>query len=294
MGRNGGGYGAARNREYGRPQNGYADRNGGVNTNGGGGSSDSSSRGQSAMDPPLKEHISEPGPGMISDLEKRVAGVQSDFTTAIHKISEKENEKFDLIFAILSELQQRQAHLEDSVRSLKAQYGGPGQCMVPNAGNGQMQPQQGQQQQFNGAQNQQYIQMNGQMGGQMNGNMAGNQQPMQQFAGVMQPDGSQQMFTQVMQPQQMIIMQPQQPGGMQYAAVPQMMTPQGAIVQQMPAQMAMQFVAQQGNGQMVGNPFMANGQNDCQQPAGPEDAGSLQAQNEHDPGRAQGCWSVGG
>lgn len=267
MGRNNNGY-SQRNRDYGRPQSGYADHNGGVITNGG--SSDSSSRGQSNMNHPLKDNIDDPGPGMIADLEKRVAGVQQDFSSAIHKISEKENEKFDLIFAILSELQQRQAHLEDSVRSLKAQYG-PGQCMVPN-GNGQMQPQQ--QQFVNGAPNQQYVQqMNGQMGGQMNGNMGGNQQPMGQM--IMQPDGSQIMMQQVMQPQQMIIMQPQQPGGMQYAAVPQMMTPQGAIVQQMPPQMAMQFVAQQGNGQM--GPVFMNGQNDCQQ-TGPEDPGSLQAQ----------------
>merc|ERR1719272_482264 len=43
---------------------------------------------------------------------------------------------------------------------------------------------------------------------------------------------------------------------MQYAAVPQMMTQTGAIVQQMPPQMAMQFI-QQGNGQdMNGFPCM--------------------------------------
>jgi len=269
MGRNGGGY--SRNRDYRLPQNGYADRSAGVNPGGAGtgGSSDSSARGQ--LDYPVKEHSSDKSE-MISSLEKKVAGVSQDFTQAIHKISEKENEKFDLIFAILSELQQRQAHLEESVRSLKSQYGVNGQCMVPN-GNVNVPMQQPQQQFAGSGPNQQYGQMNGQipMGVQMNGN----QQPMQQqFTGVMQPDGSQQMFTQVMQPQQMIIMQQPANAGMQYAAVPQMMTPQGAVVQQMPQQMAMQFIQQQSNTQDMGVVYpMNNGQENCQvQP------GSIQAQ----------------
>merc|ERR1719498_657948 len=100
------------------------------------------------------------------------------------------------------------------------------------------QPQQQQQSQF-GQMNGQVGQMNGQMGGAMNGNM-GNQQPMQQFAGVMQPDGTQAMFTPM--PQQMIIMSSPTNGGMQYAAVPQMMTPTGAVVQQMAPGMTMQFM----------------------------------------------------
>lgn len=231
-------------RDYRLAQNGFSER---ANGGGAGGSSDSSaSRG-----PPV-EHTEDNSEfsGMLNTIEKRLSGVQQDFTQAIHKINEKENEKFDLIFAILSELQQRQAHLEESVRSLKAQF--------PNGNNSASQPQQQTQFGSSGGQSQSYGQMNGQMGGQMNGNM-GNQQPMQQQFGVMQPDGT--VFTNVM-PQQMIIMQPQSAnGGMQYAAVPQMMTGTGAIVQQMPAPMAMQFMAQ--NCSEMGMNF-ANGQDDCQ------------------------------
>merc|ERR1719371_77199 len=97
--------------------------------------------------------------GMLSGLEKRLTGVQQDFTQAIHKISEKENEKFDLIFAILSELQQRQAHLEESVRSLKAQY--PNGHMVPNGTSNPSQPQQQAQFGSAGGPGQSYGQMNG-------------------------------------------------------------------------------------------------------------------------------------
>merc|ERR1719410_2580099 len=100
---------------------------------------------------------SAPPQTMVSELEKRLSGVQQDFTQQLHKISEKENEKFDLIFAILSELQSRQAQLEESVRTLKAQYGG-GQMVGANqmvgAGTGpanisQPQQTQTQQAQFN-------------------------------------------------------------------------------------------------------------------------------------------------
>merc|ERR1719410_2579091 len=66
---------------------------------------------------------SAPPQTVVSELEKRLSGVQQDFTQQLHKISEKENEKFDLIFAILSELQSRQAQLEETVGSLKAQCG---------------------------------------------------------------------------------------------------------------------------------------------------------------------------
>ncbi|CAE8723091.1 unnamed protein product, partial [Polarella glacialis] len=60
----------------------------------------------------------------LADLEKKVADIHQDFSQSLHKVGEKENEKFDLIFAILTELQHRQAQLEESVRSLKAQFGG--------------------------------------------------------------------------------------------------------------------------------------------------------------------------
>lgn len=216
---------------------------------------------------------------MISGLEKRLSGVQQDFTQAIHKISEKDTEKFDLIFAILSELQQRQALLEESVRSLKSQYGN-GQ-MVPN-GNANCQSQMQQPQQF-GQMNGQMAPMNSQMG------MAG-QQPMQQFAGVMQqPDGSQAMC--MAMPQQMILMSPPNNGGMQYAAVPQMMTQNGAVVQQMPQMMQVPFVPQNGTmvmqGQDMNTNFM-NGQEAC----GPSPSPDLQAQMDMigKPNAEGQCW----
>jgi len=259
MGRNSG-----YRREY-RLPNGLAERNGDMGAGGGGGGRpDHDVRGQ--MLDPIKE--TEVSNGLLG-LEKRLSGVQQDFTQAIHKISEKENEKFDLIFAILSELQTRQANLEESVRSLKTQYcGGQGYIV-----NGNMaQPQQQVQFSSSGAPSQQYGQMNGQMavavpGGQMNDNM-GTQQPMQQFAtmqqGVMQPV-PQQMFTAIPQ-QQMIMMQsPVNNGGMQYVPAPQMIASQG--VQQMPAQMAMQFI------QHSAPEMFMNGQVDSQ-----ASGGSIQAQ----------------
>jgi len=176
---------------------------------------------------------------VISGLEKRLSGMQQDFTQAIHKISEKENEKFDLIFAILSELQSRQAQLEESVRALKNQYSG-GQMVSASSGPTHVSPQQQQQQvqhgQFGG--NNGCPQTYGQMNGQMTGNVA-SQQPMQQFAGTMQPDGSQAMFAAM--PQVVVVSSPTA-AGMQYA-MPQMMPPSGAM-QPMPHQMAMQFMAQ--------------------------------------------------
>lgn len=259
MGRNSG-----YRRDYGRPQNGLLERNGGMAAGGGGaGSPEEAARGHPA-DVILKE-TSEVS-GMLSGLEKRLSGVKEDFNQAIHKISEKDNEKFDLIFAILSELQQRQANLEESVRSLKAQCGNG--CWVPGPSSQLPQPQQqqlAQPQQFaNSGSPSQYGQMNGQIGVQQpmqpvqNGN-AGNQQPMQQFTGVL-PDGTQGMFT-AMPAQQMIIMSPPN-GGMQYTAVPQMMAPTGTVVQQMPAPMAMQFIAQ---GTEMGVSFAnGNGQQDSQ------------------------------
>jgi hypothetical protein len=228
------------------------EKTGGMGAVGGGGSSDGSSRGQPNVDHPIKDtnEIS----GMLSGLEKRLTGVQQDFTQAIHKTSEKGNEKFDLIFAILSELQQRQAHLEESVRSLKAQHVA-GQMVQ----NGNSQPQQ--QPQF-GQMSGQMSQMNGHMGAPVSGDIS-NQQPMQQFTGVMQPDGT--VMMQQM-PQQMIIMSPPtNGGGMQYTAIPQMMAPAGAVMQQVPVQM-MQFSGQSGGPEItpeMGMTFV-NGQENCQ------------------------------
>merc|ERR1711870_164576 len=94
-------------------------------------------------------------------------------------------------------------------------------------------------------------QMAGQMNGQLGNNM-NNQQSMQQFTGVMQPDGTQAMFTAV--PQVVVVSSPTA-AGMQYA-MPQMMSPTGSM-QPMPPQMAMQFIGQ-GQGQDMGT--FVNGQ----------------------------------
>jgi len=195
---------------------------------------------------------------MVGALEKRMSVMQEDFTQALHKINEKENEKFDLIFAILSELQSRQAQLEESVRSLKTQYNGSSNTahvtgnghMVNGTGSGNMSPQSPQhsqqqqqpqphqqqqqqqqqpQQQYGGASNGQ--QSYGQMGGHISG---------QQYAGVMQADSSQAMFTAV--PQVVVVSSPAA-AGMQYATPQMVMSPTGAM-QPMPPQMAMQFLNQ--------------------------------------------------
>lgn len=195
------------------------------------------------------EYQAPPSPQqVISGLEKKLSGMQQDFTHALHKISEKENEKFDLIFAILSELQSRQAQLEDSVRSLKSQLGGSHMCQL---GSGTTPAHMGPQY--------------GQMGGQMGGSMS-SQQPMQQFAGVMHADGSQTMFTAV--PQVLVVSSPTA-NGMQY--VPQMMSPSSMQPMQ---QMAVQFVGQGSQDvlsgtQDMGGAFVASqdSQAACAQPA---------------------------
>lgn len=235
---------------------GFQDRSGGT----GGETNDAStvSRGPYAGDAPVKSNGAEvSGGNIVSGLDKRISAVQQEFSQSIHKISEKENEKFDLIFAILSELQHRQAQLEESVRSLKAQYGGG-----PMVNNGSQSIGSHQQSQFGSNGTQQYGQLNGQMNGQLNGqmnaqmggqmnvNMGGQQ--IQQFTGVMNPDGTT-TFTPV---QQVLVVSSPTAAGMQYA-VPQMMSPNGTV-QAMPAQM-MQFMPQ-GSGQEVGAAFMNGGQ----------------------------------
>jgi len=167
----------------------------------------------------------------------------TDFAQQLEKIGGKETEKFDLIFAILTELQSRQASLEESVRSLKAQFCAP---QSPGASSGtSMAPQ-----------------LSGQFAGNMNGNgqfspsgqqnfvptgpNISAQQPMQ-FAGVMQPDGSQAIFTPV---PQMVLMQSPTNSTMPYA-VPQMMSPAGGM--SMNAQMGMSFMGQTPFGGEVGN-----------------------------------------
>lgn len=176
----------------------------------------------------------------LAEIERQVVSMKQDFTSSLHKVGEKENEKFDLIFAILSELQGRQAVLEESVRSLKAQFGG---CGNPNGQAGMMSgsPTNGGCQ-FNMASNGQNFNAQSMGGGnamsngqQMNGGMAGGNM-MQSCSGVMSADGSQ------MYPMAQMVVMNSPTGGMQYA-MPQVMTPNGSM-QAMAPQMAMQYMAQ--------------------------------------------------
>lgn len=59
----------------------------------------------------------------ISLLESRISSVQQEMSQALQDVTNKENEKFDLIFSILTELQLRQTQIEESVRTLKTQFG---------------------------------------------------------------------------------------------------------------------------------------------------------------------------
>mmetsp|Transcript_20790 Transcript_20790/g.39051 ORF Transcript_20790/g.39051 Transcript_20790/m.39051 type:complete len:224 (+) Transcript_20790:79-750(+) len=60
------------------------------------------------------------------DLERRIETMSQEFTDNLRRLGEKGNEKFDLIFSILKELQNRQAQLEESVRVLQTQVGATG------------------------------------------------------------------------------------------------------------------------------------------------------------------------
>jgi hypothetical protein len=160
---------------------------------------------------------------LVASLEKKITSAHAEMTQELNAITGKENEKFDLIFGILIELQRRQAQLEESVRSIKAQL----------PGGGGMMPQQGQQ------------------GNQTNGQMfMPNQMNMGQQYGNM-GDGSQAYFGN----QNVVLVA--QPMGM---APPQGAIPVGQSMQQMPyampqmmqgpmqPQMAMQFVGQDQSG----------------------------------------------
>mmetsp|Transcript_32842 Transcript_32842/g.78599 ORF Transcript_32842/g.78599 Transcript_32842/m.78599 type:complete len:235 (-) Transcript_32842:84-788(-) len=59
----------------------------------------------------------------FGDLERRIDTMSQEFTENLRRISEKDNEKFDLIFSILQQLQNRQAQLEETVRVLQTQVG---------------------------------------------------------------------------------------------------------------------------------------------------------------------------
>jgi len=187
----------------------------------------------------VKAVVQEEAPATsVAALEKKLNTVQAEMQQALQETTSKENEKFDLIFSILIELQTRQGKLEESVKQLKAQFGGE------PMGNGQMmQPMNGQQMlmqngQGNGQQGGQMIMMNGNQMASQVGNMGqqvfvGSQMGMNQQFGqtMMAQDGSGAYFAPVM-----VAAVPQNGGQMQF--VNQMM-PQG-----MPQQMSMQFVGQ--------------------------------------------------
>jgi len=150
----------------------------------------------------------------LAEVEKRIAAMQHDFKQALHKVNGKDNEKFDLIFAILSELQNRQAQLEETVRMLKAQCSAP----MSSAGSGQVSSGQ---QPFvpRSDSSQSYSSMGGQMG-----------------------HGGQHMFAAV--PQVLVV--PSPTGAMQTMdgyPMQQLMSPTGAM-QQIAHPMAMQFMGQ--------------------------------------------------
>lgn len=150
----------------------------------------------------------------LAEVEKCIAAMQHDFKQALHKVNGKDNEKFDLIFAILSELQTRQAQLEETVRTLKAQ------CSAPMSSVGSGQAQQGQQQ-FGGRSD------SSQTYGSMGGQIGGSGQPM--FAAMPQ-----------------VLVMPSPTGAMQtmdgYAM--QQIIPSAGAMQPIAHPMAMQFMGQ--------------------------------------------------
>eukprot|EP00931_Biecheleriopsis_adriatica_P103062 TRINITY_DN77950_c0_g1_i1.p1 TRINITY_DN77950_c0_g1~~TRINITY_DN77950_c0_g1_i1.p1 ORF type:complete len:348 (+),score=107.49 TRINITY_DN77950_c0_g1_i1:57-1046(+) len=159
----------------------------------------------------------------IAGLEQMLAATQTEMNQALQDTTSKEKEKFDLIFSILTELQNRQGKLEESLKSLKAQFepmnGGcqPLMAQPMSPANGQTSP---------AAQ----VVIAPQMG-MMNGQMGMNQQMMGNM--MMMSDGS-------MAP--VMVAMPQQNGQMQFMT---QMVPQGMTMQAMPQQMV-QFVAGQG------------------------------------------------
>lgn len=174
----------------------------------------------------------------LASLDKRISSVQQDLNSALQEVTTKENEKFDLIFSILVELQKRQAQLEESVRTVKAQLSS-NPCMDQQSqlGNPQQQgQQQGQQRGQQASSSQQGQQVAGQMGTPMGGFMAGQVPMSQQYVAASDGSGGPAYFAPV------VVAMPQSGAQMPYA-VPQMMQAAGPM-QAMPQQMAMQFVGQ--------------------------------------------------
>lgn len=192
----------------------------------------------------------------LADLERKMNDVKEEFNKALMLLSEKENQKFDLIFAILTELQSKQPQLEQTLQSLSQQISagqvtptGAGNQVAPlpagNMGNNMPPSPQGgipgQQGQFPATPTgQQIFSPMSPMAAQMQPmNPMGRpvavvgQQPMQQYPGGMVQDGTQ-MFTPI------LVVQTQMPmeGNMPYA-VPQVMSPAAGM-----APMAIQYMDQ--------------------------------------------------
>jgi len=208
-------------------------------------------------------------------LEKKIATAASEMSQALQTATSKENEKFDLIFSILMELQTRQSKLEESLKFLTAQFaanGGQPQMMTQPSG--QADGLQGASPLGSSMTNPIGSPMGSQVGmmaSQMG--MVGGQMPMNQQMVMMDSSGN------CMVP--VLMASPQSGGGqMQFT---QMMMPQGATMQGMPQQQV-QFVASgaegaegcedfQWNGGMQANmgdaedSTTARGQHNCQRPA---------------------------
>jgi hypothetical protein len=146
-----------------------------------------SAKGAAAEPPARSKSSDEEMEAMMSMVEKRIDAVQKEFKQALHQKSQKENDKFDIIFNILSELQARHAQLEESVSSLAA---GCGQNQMMGIGMGMGHDQMVQQHQFGAANcmSQHYGQMP-----EMIGNISLQQQPMP-----MRPYGGEMMMQQVL------------------------------------------------------------------------------------------------
>jgi len=219
---------------------------------------------------------------MIESLEKKIAAAHSDMSQALNNVTGKENEKFDLIFGILIELQRRQATLEESVRSLKSQLapvGGmaqpmqqvpqgqtqPGQAQGQTATGGNMMPNGGVQNFMpQGNQNGNQGQMNNQSNGQM---FMPNQMNMgQQYGNMVQADGSQAFFGNM--PANVVLvaaptnMQPVN-GGMQQMGQGMQQMPY-TMPQMMQGPMQPQMMMMQPQDQSGGN-FQWNGADQSQQ-----------------------------
>lgn len=185
----------------------------------------------------------------VAALEKKLVAAQSEMSQALQEATSKENEKFDLIFSILMELQTRQSKLEDSLKFLKGQYEpscGQPQMMTPmpsGQGDGSMASSMGSPM---GSQGGMMAPQMGMVGGQMPMNQQCGNMVMMDSAGncmvpvlmAMPQNGGQTQFTQMM--------------------MPQGATMQGATMQAMPQQQV-QFAASSGEGPDGCGDFQWNG-----------------------------------